>query len=395
MTNEEFIALHRQDDVRRLALSSLPKEIDSKWCLQQIEGWQIASRKLPMWAATEGLLFPPRLSLEQCSGEATARYKCSVAERLLPTARERLSMADLTGGFGVDFSYMAAMFKAASYFEQSEELCRIAKHNFSLLGLHRANIACADTSVEFAWSENRHTLLYIDPARRDTGGRKRVAIEDCTPDVAALQQRLLGSARIVMIKLSPMLDISMALRKLSDVREIHIISVKGECKELLLVLSAEPKPLQIHCANLGAEVSPFVCDAAEAWAQQNKLCDEIGDFLYEPNASLLKGGVQDAAALEYNLYKLHRDSNLFTSNTLHRDFRGRIFRVEGHCSFNKAELRQLLGDLRQANLTVRNFPATVAELRKRLKLREGGTAYLFATTTANGTHTLIKASAQP
>lgn len=390
MTNQQFITQHRQDDVRRLALGTLPEEIDARWCLQQIEGWQLASRKLPQWAATEGLWFPPRLSLEQCSGQAAARYKCSIVERLLPTATQRRSMADLTGGFGVDFSYMAPLFGAARYYEQNAELCRIAAHNFLLLGLNQANVVCADTSVEPAWHNADHSLLYLDPARRDVGGRKTIAIEDCTPDVVAMQSGLLQSAPVVMIKLSPMLDIRMALRRLSNVSEIHIVSVKGECKELLLVLTALQAPLHIYCVNLESHDAPFVSDAAAAWAVQPKFCDEIGAFLYEPGASLLKGGVQDAVAAHHNLLKLHRDSHLYTSNTLCPDFPGRIFSVEGHCGFSKGELRSLIGDMAQANLTVRNFPATVAELRKRLKLREGGETYLFATTACGAGRVLIK-----
>ena len=390
MTNEEYISAHQSDDVRRLALASVPEGVDARWCLQQIEGRQLARRKLPLWAQTEGVYYPPHLSMEQCSSEITALYKRRVVEHLLPAVADRQSIADLTGGFGVDFSYLAPFFAKAYYFEQQPELCHIAKHNFPLLGLTGAEVINADTADVAVWARRHYTLLYIDPARRDGVGRKTVAIEDCVPDVTTIQEDLLANSRLVMLKLSPMLDISMALRRLRHVSEIHVVSVKGECRELLLVLSLCGGPQQITCTNLQTANATICCIAQEAWLTHAECTDEIGDFIYEPNASLLKAGVQDFVALRYGLLKLHRDSNLFTGSTLCPSFPGRIFRVTAVSRFAKHNLRQLLADVQQANLTVRNFPATVAELRKRLKLREGGDTYLFATTSANGSHILIR-----
>lgn len=250
MTNEDYILAHRSDDVRRLALTKAPDGIDHRWCLQQIEGWQLAQRKLPQWEQTEGLWYPPRLSMEQCSSEDTALYKREVIERLIPET-ERTAMTDLTGGLGVDFSYLAPLFREATYVEILPELRKLAEHNLPLLGLPNATISEPDNS---SFCTLHSSFLFIDPARRDTAGRKTVDIEDCTPNLLELQDQLLANAQWVMVKLSPMLDISQALRKLKDVSEIHVVSLHGECKELLFVLSHDvPQSPTIHCVNLGTD----------------------------------------------------------------------------------------------------------------------------------------------
>ena len=390
MTNEEYIAAHLDDDVSRLALAPMPEGVDARWCLQQIEGRQLAKRKLPLWAQIEGLFYPPRLSMEQCSSQATALYKRQLVERLLPAAAERVSMADLTGGFGVDFSYLASLFTHSYYFEQQPDLCRIVTHNLPLLGIPHAEVINADSASDGAWLFRRYSLLFLDPARRDGVGRKTVAIEHCVPDVSAMQSDLLAYSSLVLLKLSPMLDIHMALRRLNHVNEVHVVSVRGECRELLLVLSAVDSPLHIFCVNLDTDDVSVSCLAHEAWTTQPKYLDEMGAFLYEPNASLLKADVQDAVAARCGLLKLHPSSNLFTSTQLCPTFPGRIFRIIEWGGFGKSDIHRLLSGVQQANITVRNFPASVAELRKRLKLREGGDLYLFATTAVDGSHLLIK-----
>lgn len=395
MTNEEFIIAHRADDVRTLALKRMPEGIDAQWCLQQIEGWQLAQSKLPLWAATEGLWFPPRLSMEQCSSEATALYKRTQIERLLPDEELRQSMVDLTGGYGVDFSFIAPVFQRAVYAERMPHLCDIARHNLSLLELQGAEVVCEEIGAGSTVLSKDYSLIYLDPARRDTAGRKTVAIEDCTPDVAQLMPTLLQRAEVVMVKLSPMLDITQALRALPMASEVHVVSVKGECKELLIVCRASaPQNITYYCANLGSDGATFVCTAHEAASAPLYCASEPQNFLYEPNASILKGNVQNIAAHRYGLQKLHPMSNLFTSSEPVTSFPGRAFRVTDWSDFNKRNLKQLLAGLTQANLAIRNFPATVAELRKRLKLREGGAVYLFATTLADGTHALLRCEKQ-
>lgn len=390
MTNEEYIERHRSDDVRKLALSRIPEGIDALWCMQQIEGWQTAKKKLPLWAQTKGLWFPPRLAMEQCSSEPTAQYKLHTVERLMADKKKRNTLVDLTGGFGVDFSFIASVFRNAVYVEKQLELCRIAEHNFSLLGIDNVEVICADCISYLRSCQSNISLVYLDPARRDEARRKMVALEDCSPNIVEMQDSLLKKASFAMVKLSPMLDISMALRKLNTVKEVHVVSVRGECKELLFILGNNNVETTIHCVNLETKDSDIVFALGDCTKIPVELFDEMGVFLYEPNASVLKAGLQDHVAYNLDLAKLHCDSHLYTSNRYREDFPGRIFRVEDMCSFAKRELREMLSGTEQANITIRNFPATTEELRKRLKLREGGHIYLFATTLADGHHALIK-----
>ncbi len=408
MTNEEYIRTHRHEDVRTLALKKVPEGVDARWCLQQIEGWQLARKKLPRWADTEGIWFPPRLSMEQCSSELTARYKTMVLQRLM---REQgiipqdAVFADLNGGFGIDFSYLSESFGKAIYVEKQTQLCDIARHNLPMLA-NNVTVVEADCT-QLNLSELDADVLYLDPARRDEAGRKVVALEDCTPDLTELQDRLLGNARLVMVKLSPMLDITQALRQLRSVCEVHVVSVRGECKEMLLVMGRE-EAVSYHCVNLDAADDDFVCHREEAMPTLSDIDlwhafstsdrhstepdgTEAGKvMLFEPNASVLKAGVQDALCSRYGIRKLHPQSNLFVGTDAISGFPGRQFSIDSIGDFSKAGLRQALAGLKQANLTIRNFPSTVAELRKRLKLKEGGDTYLFATTLTDGKHVLIR-----
>ena len=387
MTNEGFIAQNKDADVRALALSKVPDGIDLHFCLQQIEGKQIAQKKLPSLTKTEGILYPPKLSLEQCSSEQTALYKQQLVERLLP--KERQNMVDLTGGFGIDFSFLAKQFEEADYVETNEQLCETAQHNFPLLGLPKARVhnrSCEDFIDEMG----EFCLIYLDPSRRDSDGRKVIALSDCSPNIETLQDKLLDHALIVIVKLSPMLDIQDTLRRMSDVCEVHVISVGGECKEVLLVLSREKKDkLCFYCVNITAQTQSFCTKSRDA---EPVIASQLERFLYEPNASILKAGVQNALCQTYDVKKLHPFSHLFVSSHFIEDFPGRSFIIEDYCGFGKKELKKMLEDISQCNLTVRNFPATVAELRKRLKLREGGNVYLFATTLCDGSHVLIRCS---
>lgn len=395
MTNEEYIDLHRLDDVRTLALRSAPEGIDIKWCLQQIEGWQKAREKLPRWAGTDGLWYPPALSMEQCSSEQTAEYKRGIVCRLLPEASDRQAFADLTGGYGIDFSYLAPLFGTSTYVERNPELCRIAGHNFGHLHLDGASVVCADSTEYLEQGGLACSLVYLDPARRDNAGRKTVAIADCTPDVVQLQDRLMTVSRFVMIKLSPMLDISAALSVLRHVREVHVVSVRGECKELLFVLDStyEGSPTY-YAANLGLADEVFSCTDEQRKRAPLRVAGEhvvsaSATCLYEPHASILKAGIQDVLCERYGVAKLHPMSNLFVSASPVQDFPGRSFRIVASCGFNKKELRTMLVGVSKANITVRNFPTSVAEIRKKLRLAEGGDVYLFATTVADGSHRLI------
>lgn len=384
MTNSEFILQHRTEDVRKLALRKMPEGLDAAFCLQQIEGWQLARKKIPRWAETDGLLFPPRLSMEQCSSQQTALYKRGVVERLLEGQCQR--MMDLTGGFGIDFSYMAPLFREAVYVEQQEQLCQIAQHNFQLLGLQHAEVRNAQSQDVLA-AYGEPSLIYADPARRDDAGRKVVLLQDCQPDVVSLQDELMAHAKVVLLKLSPMLDIQQALRQLRCVREVHVVSVDGECKELLLVMYQQEASLRYYCVNITDHVQETVVEEASV---HPVISGQEMAYLYEPNASILKAGVQDALCNIYKVEKLHAFSHLFTSDRLIEDFPGRKFRILGRSDFGKQGVRNLLAGVKQANITVRNFPATVQELRKKLKLADGGSVYLFATTMSDNSHALLR-----
>ena len=387
MTNEEFIRLHRGEDTSALALKRAPEGVDLKFCLEQIKSRQKAERKLPRWAAVEGLLFPPALSMEQCSSQETAHYKQRLVERILPPP-ERNAMVDLTAGFGVDFSYLAMLFKQAVYVEQQANLCEIAHHNMPLLGLGHAEIRCVRCE-EYLLESGCADLIFMDPARRDGAGRKTVLLEDCTPCVTTMLADLLGRCRYLLLKLSPMLDIHAALKTLKNVCEVHVVSVDGECRELLLLLDARGcRQVSFHCVNLGRKPNCFVVEDMSHVV--SVAVDGPSAYLYEPNASVLKAGVQDALCDRFGVEKLHRNSNLFTSVQLVEDFPGRAFCVRSCFDFSKQSLKALLLQVRKANLTVRNFPSTVDQLRKRLKLKEGGDVYLFATTLADESHVLVQ-----
>lgn len=395
MTTAEFIREYRERDIRQLALQAnrFP-DVDMPYALDQIQGWQIARRKLPKWAACDGVIFPPHLSMEQCSSEPTAQYKLNLAMEWACQVGHASSMTDLTGGFGVDFSFTSCAFAAATYVERNEQLCHIVEHNLPLLGLSNATVVCAD-AVEYLSTVEPQTMLFLDPARRDEHGAKTVMLADCTPDVVQLLPKLLEESRFTMLKLSPMLDWHKAVDDLQGtVREVHIVSVGGECKELLLVLSTVVESeLKVYCADLSIASdtsSLFVyTPGSSAPVANSKLKTQNSKFVHEPNASIMKAGCFDELAAAYGVSPVSRNSHLFLSDEPVEGFPGRSFVVERVTTMNKGELRKALVGIEKANIATRNFPLTVAELRKRLKIKDGGDVYIFATTTAEGEHLLL------
>ena len=422
---QDFIRQHQDDDVRQLAfLGSKYPEVDMPFALDQIRGRKMARVKLPRWASLEGIIYPPHISMEQCSSESTALYKAELAARLLAlpvssSFSEEIGFVDLTGGFGVDFSYIAARLGVKSmYVERQAHLCEAAKENFERLGLKNAIVkngdgievlhsflpkkddaASADDSLGITYDQSRSLLktnlglkiIFIDPARRDDAGNKMVSLKDCTPDVTVLQEEMLSKADYVIIKLSPMLDWHRAISELSHVREVHIISVNNECKELLLVLSARNlgENLRIYCIN---DVQSFVCDELDMESSSVKIAPstlEEMQYLYEPNASLMKAGCFGVLSGRYDARMLSKNSHLFVSREPIAAFPGRSFRIIAVSSFNKKELKRHLSGITKANIATRNFPLSVAELRKRLKLKDGGETYIFATTLSDESHVLV------
>ena len=498
----DFIRQHQDDDVRQLAfLGSKYPEVDMPFALDQIRGRKMARVKLPRWASIDGIIYPPHISMEQCSSEQTALYKAELAARLLglsPSSSENgeekemesenasnlhlseicefagkgavdsefakneatckkqqilteskenvnemkekphegdfseeTGFVDLTGGFGVDFSYIASRLGVKSmYVERQAHLCEAAKENFGRLGLKNAIVKngdgievlhsfaskkddAASESLGITEEQSRSLLktnlglklIFIDPARRDDAGNKVVSLKDCTPDVTLLQEEMLSKADYVIIKLSPMLDWHRAVSELSHVREVHIISVNNECKELLLVLSArnmgemeassadrEVKhagSLRIYCVN---DAQSFVCDELDMESSSVKIAPSTLEemlYLYEPNASLMKAGCFGVLSGRYDARMLSKNSHLFVSRDLIAAFPGRSFRIIAISSFNKKELKRHLSGITKANIATRNFPLSVAELRKRLKLKDGGETYIFAITLSDESHVLV------
>ena len=441
---QDFIRQHQDDDVRQLAfLGSKYPEVDMPFALDQIRGRKMARVKLPRWASLEGIIYPPHISMEQCSSESTALYKAELAARLLglPASssgtemktENEIEFVDLTGGFGVDFSYIAARLGVKSmYVERLAHLCEAAKENFERLGLKNAIVkngdgieilhsfqpkkkdaASADDSLGITYDQPRSLLktnlglkiIFVDPARRDDAGNKVVSLKDCTPDVTVLQEEMLLKADYVIVKLSPMLDWHRAISELSHVREVHIISVNNECKELLLVLSArnlgdmeassadgEVKHagnLRIYCVN---DAQSFVCDELDMESSPVRIAPPVLEemqYLYEPNASLMKASCFSVLSERYGARMLSKNSHLFVSMEPIEDFPGRSFRIIAISSFNKKELKRYLSGIAKANIATRNFPLSVAELRKRLKLKDGGETYIFATTLSDESHVLV------
>ena len=384
-----FIEENLKADVRSLALQAKKyPQVDMAMAVVQIAGRQIAEAKLPSWYRTGGLLYPKHLSMEQCSSEVTAIYKASLLQGE--------TFADLTGGFGIDCSFLSRRFKKADYVERQAELCELANHNFPLLGL---NIEVHnEDGVEYLKRMQPVDCLFLDPARRDGHGGKTVAISDCEPDVSTLEDLLVEKAKTVMVKLSPMLDLSLALKTLKNVREVHVVSVNNECKELLLILQKQSisSDVSIHCEHIVNDLHQhFVFTQELERTSDCPLTKEVEAYLYEPNASILKAGAYRSLTQSYKVRKLHTSSHLYTSPHFIEDFPGRRFQVEAVSGFGKKELKTFLQGMGKANLTIRNFPSSVADLRKRLKLKEGGEDYIFATTLADESKVLIKCKKVP
>ena len=393
----DFIRQHADDDVRKLALQGAKDaEVDLQMALQQIAGRQTARRKLPSWASVDGVVYPPHLNMEQCSSEQTARYKASLTPIPSPKGEGSDVFVDLTGGFGVDFYWMSQRFKQRVYVEQNESLCTISSHNFEVLG-HKCSVCCCDTAT-YLTTMPHVDLIYMDPARRNEHGGRAYGIEDCSPNVLELLPLLMEKANRVMLKLSPMLDWRKAVEDLKYVSEVHIVSVDNECKELLLLLDQERSAdLRVVCVNDDScfEFFPgqgkIVPEERNDFSLGEKRPFAIGEtaFLYEPNASIMKAGCFEKVEQRFPVQQISQNSHLFLSSVEIEDFLGRRFQISSISSMNKQELRTALKEVERANISVRNFPLSADQLRKKLKLKDGGDVYIFATTMSDGEHRLF------
>ena len=368
---KQFIRENLNADVPTLALKKAPVGTDVSVALRQIEARQLLRKKVPSWSENEDLLFPVHLSIEQCSSEASAKYKA--------TLLHGQSLADLTGGLGIDTYFISQHFAQTDYVERQVELCNLARHNFEVL---KAKVDVRnETAEEYLNHCEPKDCIFIDPARRDEHGRKTVSISDCTPDVAALQDLLLEKAEIVMVKLSPMLDISKALEEMRHVKEVHVVAVANECKELDLIMERGYQgEIRFACVNLLTAQPELHFSQEEERHCTSRIADGVSHYLYEPNPAVMKAGCFKLLTQRFDVLKLHKNSNLYTSERLFPDFPGRVFEVEGWAPYNKKVKQALLHDVGQASIAVRNFPLSVAELRKTLKISDGDEIYLFATT---------------
>ena len=380
MLSEEiraFIQKHEEDDIHQLLLSSQTLEGDAlKFAVQQIAGRQYAKSKLPSWYENQHVCYPVHLSLEQCSSELTAVYKSK-----LITGD---SLVDLTGGFGVDTTCLASQFKQVIYVEQNQELAQIAQANFKAFQLNHIQVWQRNALDALAEIKQVETI-FIDPARRSKSGGKLVSIADCEPNILQLQDLFRRKAQRVLIKMSPMLDIKQALRELYCVTDVHVVAVDNECKELLFLVDYSKEKdcnTNLYAVNLKerkkADVFSFT-RKQEDFAPVT-YTSTVKKYFYEPNVALLKAGVFNLITAKYAVDKLHPNSHVYTSDLKVDNFPGRRFQVEFVCKLDKKSIRELRKRVPAANLTIRNFPSSVAALRKKLKIGEGGSVYLFATT---------------
>ncbi len=383
---KEFIKENADKDVRDLALQAgKDSNIDMPFALRQIEGRQKIRLKIPSFYVEDELIYPLRLSLEQASSEITAQYKSSLCEGKV--------LADLTGGFGIDSFFLSSRFEQAYYVERNEELCQIAEHNFRLMNKSQIKVVCGDGLSFLTDIQKEFDWIYIDPARRDKTGKKSVLLADCEPDISKIYPQLLSKAKQVLIKLSPMIDITSVLQDIPQVSQVHIIAVDNECKEVLFVLdSNKTEPICIHTRNFVKSDSVQIFDyglddernsSAQFTANPQK-------YLYEPNAAIMKSAAFKLISSRYGLAKLHKNTHLYSSDKLIADFPGRIFEILSLWGNSKQEWKSRLKTLSKANITVRNYPLSADELRKKLKLKDGGDIFLFACTLINESKTIVE-----
>ena len=381
-----FMREHANDDLNRLLLSaSRYPDVDIAFVVDQISSRRQIKDKLPSWYANDRLVFPSRISAEQCSSEQTAIYK----QRLV---REDEHLCDLTGGLGIDSYFFSRKVRKVTYIERFSEYCEAAKRNFSIIGADNVEVKNGD-SVELINTIYNVDTFYIDPARRGEGNRRVFALHDCEPDLIKLLPLLHQHAAKVIAKISPMADIRQTLELMPSSTEVHVVSVRNECKELLFVMErgCESTVPNIHCVNFASgdveESFSFTIDEERDCGLS--LAGGVGKYLYEPNASILKAGAFKVTASRWGLMKLHVSSHLYTGDMLIDGFPGRRFAVDEVIEFNNRSCKGLSKRIPRANITTRNFPISVDELRKRLKLADGGDTYLFATTLATGDRVLL------
>lgn len=375
----DFIADHLNDDTAKLLFAAhrFP-EVDMPFVVEQIEARKRLKNKLPEWYAEPDLIMSGRIPAEQCSSEQTARFKRSIL------GDDCHSLCDMTGGMGVDFWYMSRGLDRAIYTERQEALCAAARHNFSVLQQDdKPKIEIRD-GLSTAMEIPDVDVIYLDPARRSTDGSRIYEIEDCEPNVIEWQDDLLAHCSRLIVKVSPMADISRTIARMHNVTDVYVVSVRNECKELLTVQKSEnldSQPIIVHCLDFFPQHT-ISFDYPLSENRTSTFFAEVSDikYFYEPDVSVMKAQAFDALMQRYDIRMFDKDSHYFAAPLRIEDFPGRIFEVDEILEFSSRMLKSLKRSLPQANIATRNFPLSPEELKKRTGIRDGGDVYLFGTT---------------
>lgn len=369
---QEFLEDHFQQEVSEIALQGSPfPEVSPAELATQLAGKKKAQKKLPTWFKTPGVVYPPKLNVEQTSSETTAWYKANLINGKI--------LVDLSGGFGVDSYHFSKNFESIYHCEINPDLSELAAHNLKLLGAKNIHYVQGDGLQFLQKSSEIFDWLYIDPSRRTQGGGRVFKLTDCEPNVPGELEFLLSKTRNLMLKTSPLLDISAGLEELDHVSEIHIIAVKNDVKELLWILGESTDSISVKTVNFtSTQAQEFAADLDQT---AEVTLGKPESILYEPNAAIMKSGLFSSLGARYGLKKLHANTHLFTSGEL-VDFPGRRFRILEILPYNRKSIKKRFGGTK-ANISIRNFPESVANLRKQFKLKDGGAAYLFFTTLEN------------
>ena len=348
-----------------------------RWMLQQVEGRQRTHDKLPTFAQIEDWWYPVRLSCEQCSSEATARYKAAIIRQL---GEKQDILIDLTGGYGVDTYFLSEQTAQAHYVERNEELCRIAQHNFQIANkpIHVHNTSAEDFLAQYSMAGSvssdvkKEVVVYLDPARRDAHGGKVFRIEDCEPNVIKILPSLRAISNTILIKFSPMLDITSALQSLGNEWDVHVVALHNEVKEIIFVTGNN----RIHAVNILHEGNDqFSFTRSEEKSALCAMADCICEYIYEPNAAIIKAGAFRLVSERYQLHKLDHNTHLYTADQLIEDFPGRVWKVIAQPIKNQRDIAAL--GIQRAAILTRNYPLTPEELRKKFKVQESDSHFLI------------------
>ena len=348
-----------------------------RWMLQQVEGRQRTHDKLPTFAQIEDWWYPVRLSCEQCSSEATARYKAAIIRQL---GEKQDILIDLTGGYGVDTYFLSEQTVQAHYVERNEELCRIAQHNFQIANkpIHVHNTSAEDFLAQYSMvgsvssDVKKEVVVYLDPARRDAHGGKVFRIEDCEPNIIKILPSLRAISSTILIKFSPMLDITSALQSLGNEWDVHVVALHNEVKEIIFVTGNN----RIHAVNILHEGNDqFSFTRSEEKSALCAMADCICEYIYEPNAAIIKAGAFRLVSERYQLHKLDHNTHLYTADQLIEDFPGRVWKIIAQPIKNQRDIAAL--GIQRAAILTRNYPLTPEELRKKFKVQESDSHFLI------------------